>query len=183
MTDKLEVPIGKRERLESAAPVVNVKKSLASIVHTKVDFEDLFSGLRPININEDDEISIKSINLQRRLSLGGQTSSALKRLNNEESENGSLINVRGRLTLENARLTDVEARIHYYNNNNNFVRRSKNGSEVMSQRDEQKKEEVGENNPMNLFIGRDQKVKKAFVIEVDDIYDVELMENLLDDPA
>ena len=34
-----------------------------------------------------------------------------------------------------------------------------------------------------LFIARDGKMKKAFVIEVDDIYDVELIQNLLDDPA
>lgn len=37
--------------------------------------------------------------------------------------------------------------------------------------------------PMNLFIGRDSKLKKAFVIEVDDRYDVEVIQNLLDDPA
>ena len=48
---------------------------------------------------------------------------------------------------------------------------------MLSQKDEDKKID-----PM-LFIARDGKVKKAFVIEVDDIYDVELIQNLLDDPA
>lgn len=47
----------------------------------------------------------------------------------------------------------------------------------MSQKDEEKKQD-----PM-LLMARDGKMKKAFVIEVDDIYDVELIQNLLDDPA
>ena len=89
------------------------KKPLNVIVATaKVDYDELFNGLKPININEnEDEISIRSAGAVRRLSLGNQLSSAKKMLNQEDSENGSLVNVRGRLTLDNCRLSDTEARI------------------------------------------------------------------------
>ena len=103
----------KRDRLVSAAPVLSKKPLNVLVANSKIDYDELFNGLKPINIHEnDDEISIRSAGANRRLSLGNQLSSAKKILNPDDfSENGSLVNIRGRLTLENGRLEDTESRI------------------------------------------------------------------------
>jgi hypothetical protein len=102
--DPLAPKTQKRDRLVSAAPVLNKKPLNVLVANSKVDYDELFNGLKPINIHEnEDNISIRSVGaIRRRLSLGNQLSSAKKVLHPDDfSESGSLVNMRGRLTFEN----------------------------------------------------------------------------------